>query len=107
MRYALDCISIEIHIWRTSKELDMAATKMIHVRVDDDIREEASAVLGSLGLSVSDAVRVFLHRVAASHSFPLELKVPNEETQAAIEEARAMRKARKARFATPDELFES
>jgi DNA-damage-inducible protein J len=85
----------------------MAATKMIHVRVDDDIREEASAVLGSLGLSVSDAVRVFLHRVAVTHSFPLELKVPNEATQAAIEEARAIRKARKARFTSPDELFES
>jgi DNA-damage-inducible protein J len=84
----------------------MAATKMIHVRVDDDIREEASSVLGSLGLSVSDAVRVFLHRVVASQSFPLELKVPNETTRAAIAEAREIRKARKARFATPDELFD-
>ena len=82
-----------------------AKTKMIHVRVDDDIRDEASAVLGSLGLSISDAIRVFLHRVAASQSFPLELKVPNETTRAALAEAREIRKARKARFATPDELF--
>lgn len=80
-------------------------TKMIHVRVDDEIREEASSVLGSLGLSVSDAVRVFLHRVVATQSFPLELKVPNEATLAALAEAREIRKARKARFATPDELF--
>ncbi|TGQ64164.1 type II toxin-antitoxin system RelB/DinJ family antitoxin [Mesorhizobium sp. M00.F.Ca.ET.186.01.1.1] len=80
-------------------------TKMIHVRVDDEIREEASSVLGSLGLSVSDAIRVFLHRVVATQSFPLELKVPNEETRAALAEAREIRKARKARFATPDELF--
>ncbi|MFD2057585.1 type II toxin-antitoxin system RelB/DinJ family antitoxin [Mesorhizobium calcicola] len=36
--------------------------------------------LGSFGLSLSDAVRVFLHRVVASQSFPLELKVPNETT---------------------------
>jgi DNA-damage-inducible protein J len=43
-----------------------ANTKMIHVRVDDDIREEASSVLGSLGLSLSDAIRVFLHRVVAT-----------------------------------------
>ena len=84
----------------------MAATKMIHVRVDDDIREEASSVLGSLGLSVSDAVRVFLHRVVATQSFPLELKVPNETTRSAIAEAREIRKARRARFATPDELFD-
>ncbi len=84
----------------------MAATKMIHVRVDDDIREEASLVLGSLGLSVSDAVRVFLHRVVATQGFPLELKVPNETTRSAIAEAREIRKARRARFATPDELFD-
>ncbi len=84
----------------------MAATKMIHVRVDDDIREEASLVLGSLGLSVSDAVRVFLHRVVATQGFPLELKVPNEATRSAIAEAREIRKARRARFATPDELFD-
>ncbi|HWU65319.1 MAG TPA: type II toxin-antitoxin system RelB/DinJ family antitoxin [Ensifer sp.] len=83
-----------------------AHTKMIHVRVDDDLREEASAVLESFGMSMSDAVRIFLHRVAATQSFPLELKVPNEETKAALEEARAMRRAGKARFATPDELFD-
>ncbi len=83
-----------------------AHTKMIHVRVDDDLREEASAVLETFGMSMSDAVRIFLHRVAATQSFPLELKVPNEETKAALEEARAMRRARKARFATPDELFD-
>lgn len=82
-----------------------ANTKMIHVRVDDDIREEASSVLGSLGLSLSDAIRVFLHRVVATQSFPLELKVPNERTRTALEEAREIRKARKARFATPDALF--
>jgi DNA-damage-inducible protein J len=82
-----------------------ANTKMIHVRVDDDIREEASSVLGSLGLSLSDAIRVFLHRVVATQGFPLELKVPNEKTRAALEEAREVRKARKARFATPEELF--
>ncbi|CAN7429350.1 type II toxin-antitoxin system RelB/DinJ family antitoxin [Phyllobacterium sp. LjRoot231] len=82
-----------------------AKTKMIHVRVDDDIRDEASSVLESFGLSVSDAIRMFLHRVVASQSFPLELKVPNETTRAALAEAREIRKARKARFATPDELF--
>ena len=117
----LDCIAFEIHIEceifndtsfqqvenksRSSLENTMAATKMIHVRVDDDIRDEASEVLGSLGLTVSDAVRIFLHRVVASQSFPLELKVPNEATRAALLEAREIRKARKARFATPDELF--
>jgi len=83
----------------------VANTKMIHVRVDDEIREEASSVLESLGLSVSDAVRMFLHRVVASQSFPLELKVPNETTRAALAEARAIRQARQAHFETPEGLF--
>lgn len=81
------------------------ATKMLHVRVDDDIRDDASEVLDALGMTMSDAVRIFLHRVAATQSFPLELKVPNEETRAALEEAREIRKARNARFATPEALF--
>lgn len=80
-------------------------TKMIHVRVDDGLREEASEVLDSLGLSVSDAVRLFLHRVVASQSLPLELKVPNEATRAALAEAVEIRKARRARFPTPEALF--
>lgn len=80
-------------------------SKMIHVRVDDDLREEAADVLSSLGLSVSDAVRVFLHRVVASQSFPLELKAPNEATRAALAEARVIRNARKERFATMEALF--
>lgn len=83
----------------------MADTKMIHVRVDDDVREDASAVLAALGLSVSDAVRLFLHRIVASQGFPLELKLPNDTTRAALAEARRIRKARKARFATSEELF--
>lgn len=83
----------------------MADTKMIHVRVDDDVREDASAVLAALGLSVSDAVRLFLHRIVASQGLPLELKLPNDTTRAALAEARRIRKARKARFATSEELF--
>ena len=80
-------------------------TKMIHVQVDDDLREEVALVLGPLGLSISDAVRLFLHRVVASQSFPLELKVPNETTRAALTEARKIRESRKARFTTLEELF--
>ena len=89
-----------------ARRLNLAAnTKMIHVRVHYDIRDEASLVLGSFGLSVSDAIRMFRHRVVASQSFPLELKVPNETTRAALAEAREIREARRARFAKPEEPF--
>lgn len=83
----------------------MTATKMLHIRVDDDLRDDAAAIFDSLGLTMSEAVRLFLHRAVVSQGLPLELKVPNERTRAALQEARQMRKARKARFATPDALF--
>jgi DNA-damage-inducible protein J len=44
--------------------------------------------------------------VVVDQTFPLELKVPNAETRAAIEESRAMMAARRARFATADALFD-
>jgi DNA-damage-inducible protein J len=59
----------------------------------------------TMGLSVSDAVRLFLRRVIVEQAFPLELKVPNAETLAAMEESRAMMSKRRARFASADELF--
>ena len=83
----------------------MAHSSMLHVRVDDEIKAQAGEALAAMGLSVSDAVRILLKRVANDQAFPLELKVPNAETRAAMEEARTMMKVRSARFETGDALF--
>ena len=82
-----------------------AQTSMLHIRVDDDIKEQATQTLTAMGMSVSDAVRLFLRRVVIDQAFPLELKVPNAETLAAMEESRAMMAKRRARFTSADELF--
>jgi DNA-damage-inducible protein J len=66
----------------------MPATEMVHVRIDKRIKTKAAKTLASMGLSVSDAVRVLLTRVAAEKSLPFEVKVPNTTTVAAIQEAR-------------------
>lgn len=79
---------------------------MLHVRVDDEVKLQATQALAAMGLSVSDAVRLFLKRVVTDQAFPLELKVPNAETLAAMEESRKMMKARHARFETADALFD-
>jgi DNA-damage-inducible protein J len=84
----------------------MAHSSMLHVRVDDDIKSQASEALASMGLSVSDAVRILLKRVVNDQAFPLELKVPNAQTRLAIEEARAMTKAAAARFDSADALID-
>ncbi len=82
-----------------------AHTSMLHIRVDDEIKEQATQALTSMGLSMSDAVRLFLRRVVIDQAFPLELKVPNAQTCVAMEESRAMMATRRSRFASADELF--
>lgn len=83
----------------------MATTSMVHVRVDENIKLEATETLALMGISVSDAVRVFLTRVVAEKQLPFLLKVPNPETHAAMMEADAIANGRKDRFATADELL--
>ena len=84
----------------------MAQSSMLHIRVDDETKTQATEALAAMGLSMSDAVRILLKRVVNDQAFPLELKVPNAETRAAMEEARAMMKAHQARFESTDALFD-
>lgn len=76
----------------------MATTAFVRARIDEDVKDEAEAVLNYFGLTVSDAIRITLTRVARDKALPLELKIPNAETQAAMAESRAMMAARQARF---------
>ena len=84
----------------------MTRSTMLHVRVDDEIKVQASEALAAMGLSVSDAVRILLKRVVNDQAFPLELKVPNAQTRAAMAEARQMMQARAARFQSADALID-
>ncbi len=81
-------------------------TSMLHVRIDDKTKLAASKALSSMGLSISQAVRIFLHRVATDQAFPLELKVPTAETRAAMAEAEDMIHTGQTRDLTAAALFE-
>jgi len=67
----------------------MATTEMVHVRIDKRTKARAAKALAAMGLSVSDAVRVLLTRVASEKSLPFEVKIPNAATAAAMREARS------------------
>ena len=67
---------------------------MVHVRLDDRMKERASDALERMGLTLSEAVRMFLSRVVADQAIPFPVKVPNATTIAAMEEARRMGPAR-------------
>ncbi len=63
----------------------MATSSMVHIRVDRKIKAKAAKTLASMGLTVSDAVRLLLTRVASEQALPFEVRVPNRETVAAME----------------------
>jgi DNA-damage-inducible protein J len=84
----------------------MATTAMVHVRVDQQLKEQATETLATMGLSVSDAVRVFLMRVVADKRMPFRIKVPNVGTRAAMDEADEIACTRRARFDNSSELLD-
>ena len=55
-------------------------TAFVRARVDEKVQEQASAVLADIGLTVSDAIRMLLTRIANDKALPLELAIPNAET---------------------------
>lgn len=67
----------------------MPTKPLVQTRIDAETKEEATAVLKAMGLTVSDAVRMMLVRVAREKALPFEPLVPNETTIAAMREARA------------------
>ena len=66
----------------------MTEKTVVRARIDAATKAEASAVLASIGLSLSDAIRLMLKRVVAEKALPFEPLIPNAETIDAIMEAR-------------------
>ena len=71
----------------------MATNSVVRARIDGQIKVEAEAVLASIGLTVSDAFRMMMMRIAKEKALPFEPLIPNDET---IE---AMRAAQRGEFA--------
>jgi len=66
----------------------MTTNTVVRARIDGHIKEEATAVLAAMGLTVSDAFRLLLTRVAQEKALPFEPLIPNEETIEAMRAAR-------------------
>ena len=67
----------------------MSQNQVVQARINGEVKAQAAAVLAGMGLSVSDAVRMLLTRVAREKKLPPELFVPNETTLAAMKEAQS------------------
>ena len=76
----------------------MAENALVQARIDRAVKEEATAVLAAMGLTVSDAVRLLLTKVAREHALPFDPLIPNAET------VEAMREARRGKLASFDSV---
>lgn len=79
-------------------------TSTLHVRMNAEMKQQATAALAAMGMTASEAVRLLFHRIAADQAFPLELKVPNAQTRAAMAEIDELVQARKAHFASAGDM---
>jgi DNA-damage-inducible protein J len=66
----------------------MPANAVVRARIDERVKEEATAILGAAGLTVSDAVRMMLVRTVAEKALPFDPLVPNADTIEAMKAAR-------------------
>ena len=62
---------------------------VVRARIDADTKERAADALEAMGLSISDAIRLLMLRIADERRLPFEVKVPNATTRKAIEELEA------------------
>ncbi|WLS10046.1 type II toxin-antitoxin system RelB/DinJ family antitoxin [Shinella sumterensis] len=85
----------------------MAANAYVRARIDQALKDDATVVLDSLGLTISDVMRMTLTRIAREKALPVELTRPNAETLVAIEEARAIKAQRRNGFANAEDLVSS
>ena len=80
----------------------MATDIVVRARIDAATKDEATEALAAMGLSVSDAIRLLLVRVAADKEFPFPIKTPNAKTLKAMRE---LEQGKGKRFASAEELF--
>ena len=80
----------------------MSSDTVVRARIDSDIKARATEALQAMGLSVSDAIRLLLVRVAEEQRLPFDVKVPNRETLDAVRE---LEEGKGKRFDSAEELF--
>ena len=68
----------------------MAKTDVLHVRVEPRVKKQAEKTLNDLGLSITEAINVFLNQVILNDGIPFEIKKPrfNKETEQIIDDVK-------------------
>lgn len=80
----------------------MALQEIVKTRVDKELKDEAATIFKSMGLNVSEAIRLFFQQTILMQQIPFSIYSPNSETIAAIEKAK---KGSDGRTVSLDEAF--
>lgn len=97
-----------------SKKLDYALqmphvfnmkTAAVHSRIEPETKEIAEGILRKLGLSPTDAIRLFYTQITLRNGLPFPVAIPNEETAQAMVDSRKNRNL--STYCSTDELFKS
>lgn len=70
----------------------MSKSAMIRARMEPDLKKQAERVLTAVGLSPTEAIRLFYRQISLHGGLPFAVRVPNATTRASIREARSGRK---------------
>jgi DNA-damage-inducible protein J len=82
----------------------MRANSVVRARIDERIKNEAATVLSAMGLTVSDAFRLMMVKIAKEKALPFDPLVPNDET---IDAMRAARRGELTAVGSPERLLPS
>ncbi|MCV6608733.1 MAG: type II toxin-antitoxin system RelB/DinJ family antitoxin [Campylobacterales bacterium] len=66
----------------------MALDGTVRARIDNKLKDDVEKILKEIGLSTSQAINLFMHRIKQENGIPFELKIPNDATRKAIEETK-------------------
>jgi len=88
--------------YNVAQGVKMVANAVVRARIDETIKEEATAVLAAMGLTPSSAFRIMMTKIAKEKALPFEPLIPNPETISAMKEAR---KGRLKSFRSIDDLM--
>jgi DNA-damage-inducible protein J len=80
-------------------------TAAVHSRIEPETKKTAEEILRKLGLSPTDAIRLFYTQIALRNGLPFPVSIPNEETAQALDDSRKNKNL--TTYATSEQLFKS
>ena len=86
----------------------MAKTASMYIRIDPQVKSDVEAIYAQYGMSITDAINVFLYtsRIIGGLPFDLRPPVPNAETLKAISEGNKIVESGKGRFKNAEDLLQ-